>query len=91
MSFRLFCTLFLLVSVCAFPVFFTIGIGLFSIVWFRDYYEAIPLAFLNDAVYGLPMERFFSFPYIMTLVAAVLVLSSVVIRRHVLDTSVQKI
>ena len=91
MPLRLFCTIFLLISVCAFPLFFTKAIGLFSIVWFRDYYEAIPLAYLSDALYGLPMPHFFMIPYVMTIVTALLVLGSVVIRRQVLDTTLQKI
>lgn len=91
MPLRLFCTLFLLVSVCAFPLFFTIGVGLFSIVWFRDYYEAIPLAFLGDAIYGVPLERFHSFAFVMTAAAAILVLASGAIRRQLFDASPRKI
>ena len=87
MPLRLFCTLFLLISVCAFPLFFTISIGLFSIVWFRDYYEAIPLAFLGDAMYGIPLERFHSFPYVMTLFAVLCVFASMIARRQLLSTS----
>lgn len=85
MPLRIFCTIFLLISVCAFPLFFTVAIGLFAIVWFRDYYEIIPLAFLNDVLYGLPMERFFSFPYVMTLIAVVLVLASMLVRRQMFN------
>lgn len=91
MSLRLFCTIFLLISVCAFPLFFTVGMGLFGIVWFRDYYEAIPLAFLGDAIYGVPLARFHSFPYVMTLVATVLVFAAVLVRRQMSDGSLQKI
>lgn len=91
MSPRLFCTLFLLVSVCALPLFFTVAIGIFSIVWFRDYYEALPLAFLGDALYGLPMDRFHSFPYVMTLAAATLVVAAAVIRRQMFDSHPQTI
>ena len=91
MPLRIFCTIFLLISVCAFPLFFTIAIGLFSIVWFRDYYEAIPLAYLSDALYGVPMHHFFMIQYVMTIVTAILVFGSVFIRRQVLDNSIQKI
>lgn len=86
MPFRIACTLFLFVSVCAFPVFFTIAIGLFSVIWFRNYYELIPLYFLNDALYGIPLHHFFLFPYAMTVVAIVLVFASVLIRRQLFDS-----
>ena len=85
MPLRIICIIFLLVSAVAFPLYFTIAVGLFCIVWFRNFYEAIPLAFLNDALYGLPMERFHGFPYVMTLVTAALVLASVLIRRQLFD------
>jgi hypothetical protein len=82
MPLRLACTIFLLISVCAFPLFFTLGIGLFSIVWFRGYYEAIGIAFVSDSLYGVALMRFHSFPYIMTVAAAILVILSVVLRRQ---------
>ena len=91
MLFRIACTLFLIISVCAFPLFFTIGIGLFSVIWFRDYYELIPLYFLNDVLYGAPLHQYFSFSYVMTAIACVLVLLAVFVRRHVLDTRVQRL
>ncbi len=91
MSLRLFCTIFLLISACAFPVFFTIAVGLFAIVWFRDYYELIPIMFLHDVLYGIPMHRLFSFSYVMTLVAVVLVAIAVVVRRQVFATRARRI
>ncbi len=91
MPLRLFCTVFLLLSFAAFPLFFTIAIGLFAIVWFRGYYEIIPLAFLHDVLYGISMHRFFSFPYVMTLAAVVLVLASVLIRRQLFDAHARTI
>lgn len=89
MPLRIFCTLFLILSIAAFPAYFTIAIGLFSIVWFRNYYEAIPIAYLGDALYGIPMDRFYSFPYVMTLAATLLVLISVLVRRQMLDSRVR--
>lgn len=83
--FRIFCTIFLVISACAFPLFFTIGIGLFAIVWFRSYYEIIPIMFLHDVLYGIPMHRFHSFAYVMTLAALALVAASVAVRRHMFD------
>ena len=91
MSLRLCCTLLLLISVCAFPLVFTIGIGLFSIVWFRDYYEAIPLAFLSDAIYGIPERHFHSFPFVMTLAATVLVFAAVLVKRQMFDSAPHRI
>ena len=85
MPLRLFCTLFLIISVCAFPLFFTAAIGIFAIVWFRNYIEIIPIAFLGDVLYGISMHRFFMFSYVMTLLATVFVLASVIIRRQLLS------
>lgn len=90
-AFRIVCSLFLLISVCAFPLFFTIGVGLFSIIWFKNYYEAIPLAFLSDVLYGAPLHHFFSFQYVLTLIAAVLVLASAIVRAQMFDTTMQRI
>ncbi len=88
MSLRLFCTLFLVLSVCAFPFFFTAGIGIFAIVWFRGYFEIIPIVFLSDVLYGVPLHRFLFFPYVTTLIALVCVLFSVLIRKYLSDDSV---
>ena len=90
-KFRLACTIFIAISVCAFPVFFTIGVGLFAILWFKNYYEIIPLAFFNDVLYGVPLDRFYNFPYIMTVSAAVLVAIAILVRKQMFDTSPQKI
>jgi hypothetical protein len=91
MPLRTLCTIFLFISACAFPLFFTIGVGLFSVIWFKNYYELIPLWFLNDALYGVPLSHFHSLPYVMTLAAVVLVLCAKFVRSQVLDTSLQKI
>ncbi len=85
MHLRIFCTIFLLLSVCAFPVYFTLAIGIFAAVWFRNYYELIPLYFLNDMLYGAPLSHFFRFPYVMTVIAFVLVLGSIVVRKQVFE------
>ncbi len=73
MPLRTFCTIFLFFAVCAFPLYFTVAVGLFSVIWFRDYWELIPLYFLHDALYGVPLERFHSIPLVMTITAAVAV------------------
>ncbi len=86
MTLRLFCAIFLIISACAFPLFFTAAVGLFAIIWFRDYYEIIPVMFLHDVLYGISLHRFFSFSYVMTLTAVALVLISVFVRRQMLDT-----
>ena len=88
MSLRLLTTLFLVISVCAFPFFFTAGVGIFAIIWFRGYYEIIPIVFLSDVLYGVPLHRFLFFPYVTTLVALALVLISVVVRRYLSDDTV---
>jgi hypothetical protein len=87
MPLRIFCTLFLLISVCAFPVYFTLAIGIFSIVWFRNYYELIPLYFLNDVLYGTPLEKFFHISFVMTLLAVILVFGSNFVRKHLFSNA----
>ncbi len=81
-TFRILCTIFLIISACAFPLFFTVGIGLFSIIWFRNYYEIIPIAALHDVLYGVPLERFHSFAYVMMLAAVLLVAVSIIVRKQ---------
>ena len=84
--FRIACTIFLLISVFAFPLFFTVGVGLFSVIWFRNYYEIIPLVFLNDVLYAVPLHHFLNFQYVMTAAAVAVVCLSVYVRRSVMDT-----
>jgi uncharacterized membrane protein (DUF106 family) len=91
MPLRLICTLFLLVSVAAFPLYFTLAVGIFSVIWFRRYYELIPLYFLNDVLYGVPLLRFASFPYVMTILAIVLVVVCSLFRAHTRAASLGKI
>ena len=85
MLFRVFCTIFLLISVCALPLFFTIAMGLFCVVWFEGYYELIPLYFLNDVLYGAKLLQYHSFGYVMTLSAVILVGVSIFIRKHLFN------
>ena len=81
------CTIFLIISACAFPLFFTVAVGIFAIVWFRGYYEIIPIAFLHDVLYGVSLTRFAHISYVMTIMAVVLVLASVIIRKQVFDAN----
>lgn len=85
MNFRLVCTIFLVISACAFPLFFTIGVGLFSVIWFKNYYEIVPVAFLSDVLFGVPLERFYSFQYVMTLGSIVILSIAIVVRRQMFD------
>ncbi len=82
MPLRIFCTIFLIISACAFPLYFTLAIGLFSIVWFSRYYELIPIYFLHDVLYGVPLHHFLNFPYVMTIFAIVLVYGSAIVRKQ---------
>lgn len=82
MSLRTFCTIFLLISVCAFPLYFTIAMGIFCVVWFENYYELIPLYFLHDVLYGIPFPHFFHFSYVSTIFAIVLVCVSIFVRKN---------
>jgi hypothetical protein len=82
MQLRIFCTLFLLLSVCALPLYFTIAIGLFSVIWFRAYYELIPLYFLHDMLYGITLERLHGFTLVMTLCAVIAVAISIRLKRE---------
>ncbi|MBP7804611.1 MAG: hypothetical protein KA052_00095 [Candidatus Pacebacteria bacterium] len=91
MAFRIILTIFLVISVVAFPVFFTIGIGVFCVIWFKNYYEIIPIAFIGDVLYGTVTPHFFYFRYVMTLSAFLLVLASSFLRKQLFDTGFQKI
>ncbi len=83
MSLRIFCTIFLIVSACAFPLYFTIAIGLFALVWFHNYYEIIPICFLNDIIYGESIHRFHNFPLVMTFWAVVFTLILYFIKKQI--------
>lgn len=91
MAFRIILTIFLVISVVAFPVFFTIGIGVFCIIWFKNYYEIILVAFMGDVLYGTSTPQFFYFRYVMTLSAFILVLLAAFFRKQLFDTGLQKI
>ncbi len=90
MSLRTFCTIFLFFSACAFPLYFTLAVGLFAVIWFRDYWELVPLYFLNDALYGVPLERFHGVPFVMTIAAALAVGIASVVRRRAFGAAPQK-
>ena len=86
MSLRLFCTFFLLISVCVFPLYFTLAVGLFAVVWFDLYYELIPLYFLHDMLYAMPIHRFHGFELVMTTSAIVVVLLTDRVKKEMFDT-----
>ena len=67
--FRIICVIALLISAVALPLFLTVLIGLFCLYRFPDFYEIIPIFFINDAMYGFQSLRFFDIPYIMTICA----------------------
>lgn len=76
----------LLISVCVFPVWVTILLALGSLVLFDHFYELVPLFFLHDALYSTGLERYFSFPFCMTVLAVVLVYLSVFLRKHMFES-----
>jgi len=73
MTLRIIATLVLLIALAAFPLYISIPLGLICIAYFRNYYEAVPLFFMHDVLFGLPQERFFNFPYVFSLCALVIV------------------
>ena len=87
MALRIAVAVLLLIPACALPVVVTIVFGIFALVLYKDFYELVPIFFLNDALYGISMHRFAGFPFVMTLLAIVLVLLSVFLRRSLFDTT----
>ena len=87
MTFRLLCTIFLVVSAVAFPLYFTLAVGVFAAVWFRTYWELVPIYFLNDILYGAPLARFAHVPFVMTILALILVFVSTFVHKQLFDTN----
>ncbi len=87
MALRIAVIVLLLISACALPVLVTIGGGIIALYFFKNFYELVPIYFVNDILYGVPEHRFASFPFVMTLLAVVLVAASIVLRKTLFDQS----
>ena len=87
MKLRIAAIVILLVSVCTAPLVVTLCLAVVSLALFRNFYELIPLFFVNDAMYGAAEHHFFSFPYVMTMIAIVLVFGSIALSSAVFETS----
>lgn len=62
----------LLVSAVAFPFWLTVLLGIGGVLYFRKFYEIIPIFFVNDVLYGVSESRYFHFAYLMTVFAVLL-------------------
>ena len=87
MAIRIAVVVLLLISACAFPAVVTIGGGIIALYFFKNFYEIVPIFFVNDVLYGVPQHRYASFPFVMTLLSAALVAASVILRRTLFDQS----
>lgn len=76
MVYRILFAVLLLISASAFPVVVTILLGIIGIFLYRNFYEIVPLFFVNDAVYGIAESRFFGIPFVMTLLGFVLIVTA---------------
>lgn len=80
--FRIVCAVILLVSATTLPLWVTVAISLFCLYKFPNFYELIPIYFIHDSLYGIPLDRFFNFPYVMTAVSFVVVFATIYIRKQ---------
>ena len=87
MAIRIAVVVLLLISACALPVAVTLILGIMALFFFKNFYELIPVFFINDILFGLPEHRYGSFPFVMTALAVVLVAASVLLRRTLFDRS----
>ena len=87
MALRIAAVIFIFLSACAFPVYVTIVLGILCLVFFKNFYEIVPLFFVNDAIYGISGARFFGFPFTMTLIAALGLAISMVVRKYFFDAA----
>jgi hypothetical protein len=76
MTRRIIFTVVLLIAVCALPIYVSAVLAIIGLCLFKDFYEVIPIFFLHDVLFGIPLHRFFAFPYVMTLLATIGVLLS---------------
>lgn len=74
MVYRILFAVLLLISAAAFPALVTILLGIAGLILYRNFYEIVPLFFVNDALYGISQSRFLGIPFVMTVLAIVLVL-----------------
>ncbi len=54
---------------------------------FSSYYEIIMTGVIYDAIYGLPLPQFYNFPYVFTLLSAVLFLIAIFLKQKLLAYS----
>lgn len=85
MALRIAAVIFIFLSACAFPVYITILLGIACLVFFKNFYEIVPLFFVNDAIYGISGGRFWGFPFAMTIIAASGLVVSMLVRKFFFD------
>ena len=85
MALRIAAAVLLLISACALPVVFTIAGGIIALMFFKGFYELVPIFFVNDILYGIPEHRYGWFPFGMTLLAVVLIAVSMLLHRSLFD------
>jgi hypothetical protein len=69
MAKRIFVDSAILVSVFLLNSWITLILVVAGIFYFRNFYEAFIAGIMIDALYGVPLERFFHIPYVATIVS----------------------
>ncbi len=62
---------FLLASLLYFPWWFTAVLAVFSLFYFRNFYETIIIGALADMIYGIPRKTFFNLEAVNTVLALI--------------------
>jgi hypothetical protein len=87
MIWRIIAIVILVASASAFPYILTILLGILFLMIFKNFIEIIPVFFLNDVLYGVPLPHFLGFQFSMTLFAAVLFMISVLFKKYIFEGS----
>jgi hypothetical protein len=73
MVLRILLSLFLLISILFFPFWVSLIIGIFGIIYFKFFWEAIILFFISDLIFGVKENRFLGITIFSTLLIAIII------------------
>ncbi len=80
MWFRLISLCVLLIGAFTLPFWVTVILGVLAIIRFPNFFEIVIVGLFIDALYGVPLVRFFNIPLFCTITSTLLVLLSVWLR-----------
>jgi hypothetical protein len=86
MPYRIALSILMLVSAVAFPVFILLILGIVGLILYKNFYEIVPLYFINDVMYAIPQSRFLGFTFVMTALAIVLIFVAHFLHRRVFQS-----